>query len=312
MFNVTLLKHLLKLLVTMSCFLVIGWKINFDEIIILAKLISIKTIIISIFIFIAHYFAVSLRWQFYVNSMNFYISFRNTIKLVSIGLLANQLFFGSIAMDGIRVMYLNKKTSFTIALGSVFLDRYVAFHTMWVLLVLVFMFDNSFSNKYFINNTIILICWGGLTSLILLFIKNINFYKSSKLMKFLYSVSEGFICTFKNFKNFTLVYMSSFFILLSSGIVTWLITIDLGIQISFLPVLIVTLLGILISAIPISINGWGIREISFISLLGSMNISNEKSVLISVIFGLILLTSSVLGIFFYLLIPEDNKEKFVI
>jgi len=126
-----------------------------------------------------------------------------------------------------------------------------------------------------------------------------------KTVNFLHKVSNSFNSSFKKLKNFIIVYVSSFFILFSSGFVTWLIAIDLGSEITFLQSLMVTLLGILITVIPISINGWGIREISFISLLGAMNISAEKSVLISVTFGLIFLTSSVIGIFFYLFINED-------
>ena len=305
MINTNIIKYLPKIFVTTICFILIVWKVDINQTFVLIKLISLKTISISIFIFLSHYFAVSLRWQFYVNAISFCINFKNTLKVISIGLATNQVFFGTIAMDTIRVIYLKKKTNLTTALGSVFLDRYSALQSMWIILTIIFFFDNSFTNNYYINSTITIICWGGLGSLFLPFIKYIKIYKFKKTVNFLHNVSNRFNCSFKKIKNFIIVYVSSFFILLSSGLVTWLIAIDLGAEITFLQSLMVTLLGILITVIPISINGWGIREISFISLLGAMNISAEKSVLISVTFGLIFLTSSVIGIFFYLFINED-------
>ena len=305
MININIIKYLPKISVTIICFILIVWKIDVNQTLILIKLISLKTILISIFIFLSHYFAVSLRWQFFVNTMTFFISFKNALKLISIGLASNQVFFGTIAMDTIRVIYLKKKTNLTTAVGSVFLDRYSALQSMWIILTTIYFFDNSFANNFYINSTITFICWAGLGSLFLPFVKYIKIYKFKKTVNFLHKVSNSFNSSFKKLKNFIIVYISSFFILFSSGFITWLIAIDLGSEITFLQSLMVTLLGILITVIPISINGWGVREISFISLLGAMNISAEKSVLISVTFGLIFLTSSVIGIFFYLFINED-------
>ena len=76
---------------------------------------------------------------------------------------------------------------------------------------------------------------------------------------------------------------------------------DLSVQLKFWDSLLITLLGLLITALPISINGWGLREISFISLLGTQNINAEESIIISITFGLLLLISSVIGIIFYFL-----------
>ena len=304
-----LFKLLLKILITVICFIILFLKINVNETIYLLKLISVKTITISVLIFLMHYFAISLRWQFYVKIMNFNISFNETIKLISLGLFSNQIFFGSVAMDAIRIIYLKKKTSFSTALGSVLLDRYTALKSVWIILTIAFFFDNSFVKITYINNIILFICFAGLIFIILPLIQFFPFiknYKSKKIIQFLYTLSYSFNNSFKNIKNFSNVFLSSFFILFSSGVVTWLIAIDLGANISFLQSLIITLLGLLITALPISINGWGIKEITFISLLGAMNVSTEKSILISLIFGLILLASSVLGMFFYFLIDKNN------
>ena len=296
------IKFIIKILITVLCFTILFNKININETFKLIKLIRHETILISIVIFILHYFLVTLRWQFYILKMNFKIPFYNILKIISLGLFSNQFFFGNLAMDALRIAYLKSETTFHVGLVSVFLDRFTALQSMWIILVIAYSFDTNFNNNYVINNLILFICFAGLFSIFLPLISFIKIFKIKnnwKILSFLLDVSRVYNSAFRNLKSFSLVYCSSFLILISSSFITWLICIDLGAELNFLESLIITLLGLLITAIPISINGWGIREISFISLLATLNISAEKSMLISLLFGLILLISSIIGMFFY-------------
>ena len=304
------IKFIIKILITVLCFTILFNKININETLKLIKLIRHETILISIVIFILHYFLVTLRWQFYILKMNFKIPFYNILKIISLGLFSNQLFFGNLAMDALRIAYLKSETTFHVGLVSVFLDRFTALQSMWIILVIAYSFDTNFNNNYVINNLILFICFAGLFSIFLPLISFIKIFKIKnnwKILSFLLDVSRVYNSAFRNLKSFSLVYFSSFFILISSSFITWLICIDLGAELNFLESLIITLLGLLITAIPISINGWGIREISFISLLATLNISAEKSMLISLVFGLILLISSIIGMFFYFFKSKSFK-----
>ena len=64
--------------------------------------------------------------------------------------------------------------------------------------------------------------------------------------------------------------------------------------------LLVSIAGIvlLVTMIPISFAGWGIREASFITLLGPLGVSGEKAVLLGVMFGLVSLAASCFGGYF--------------
>lgn len=301
-----IIKIAIKFLVTFFCFFIIAKKINYDETLKLFNLISNKTIIISSIIFLLHYFAVTSRWQFYTYKLNYNISYMNALRITSLGLFTNQVFFGNIAMDAVRVMYLKKNKNISVGLGSVFLDRFTALQSMWLILTLIFVFNYqfNFNNSSNINNFIQFICYVGLLTVILPLITIFKFEKlknNFKLIKFFFEISRIYKSGFESIKNFSKVYITSFLILTSSGIVTWMIADDLSVQLKFWDSLLITLLGLLITALPISINGWGLREISFISLLGTQNINAEESIIISITFGLLLLISSVIGIIFYFL-----------
>jgi len=64
--------------------------------------------------------------------------------------------------------------------------------------------------------------------------------------------------------------------------------------------LLVSIAGIvlLVTMIPISFAGWGIREASFITLLAPLGVSGEKALLLGVMFGLVSLAASFFGGYF--------------
>ena len=56
-----------------------------------------------------------------------------------------------------------------------------------------------------------------------------------------------------------------------------------------------------VALVPISIGGWGLREVAVISLLGHHGVAPEKALLFSVCFGLTLAIGSLPGAFAWLL-----------
>src|SRR5262245_32735464 len=64
-------------------------------------------------------------------------------------------------------------------------------------------------------------------------------------------------------------------------------------------------------AVPISIGGWGLRELAVVSLLGAHGIAPEKALLFSVCFGLALLIGSLPGALAWLLFPFPSGRRSV-
>ena len=65
-----------------------------------------------------------------------------------------------------------------------------------------------------------------------------------------------------------------------------------------------------VGLVPISISGWGLREIAVISLLGHYGIAPEKALLFSVCFGLALAIGSLPGALVWLLYPFGPSPAF--
>jgi glycosyltransferase 2 family protein len=80
-----------------------------------------------------------------------------------------------------------------------------------------------------------------------------------------------------------------------SGVAVYALARSLAVDLPLSLAIGITGVVILISMIPISLAGWGMREASFLTLLGPLGVSNRDAVLIGILFGLVVLVSALPG-----------------
>ncbi len=91
-------------------------------------------------------------------------------------------------------------------------------------------------------------------------------------------------------------FVASLLINLAMCIIFYAIAAGVGISLKFTVCLFVVPVFTLLATLPISFAGWGVRELSCIGLLGFFGVSSESAVIISVMYGLVNLFSSLPGI----------------
>ena len=91
----------------------------------------------------------------------------------------------------------------------------------------------------------------------------------------------------------------------SSAAAAYLIARSLGIEVAPVAMIAVTSMVTLATALPISIGGWGLREASFVSLLGVLGVDREAALLLSVEFGLLSMLVSLPGGLIWLTLRSD-------
>jgi hypothetical protein len=64
-----------------------------------------------------------------------------------------------------------------------------------------------------------------------------------------------------------------------------------------------------ISIIPVSVGGWGLRELAVVSVLGDYGVAPERALLFSVCFGLVFIVGSLPGALAWLLYPLPQLER---
>ena len=81
-----------------------------------------------------------------------------------------------------------------------------------------------------------------------------------------------------------------------TGIVAaYVLGLDLGIELSF-PAYVVLVGGAtLFAVLPISLGGWGVREVGMVALFGAVGVSPERALTLSVLYGVLPLLISLPG-----------------
>ena len=95
----------------------------------------------------------------------------------------------------------------------------------------------------------------------------------------------------------------------SSAAAAYLIARSLGIEVAPVAMIAVISMVTLATALPISIGGWGVREASFVSLLGVLGVDREAALLLSVEFGLLSMLVSLPGGVIWLTLREYRRAR---
>ena len=301
---------LIKLSITIGCIAIISRNTDWDLLIKKSSDLSLQVIMLSIGIFLSHLLAVVVRWKYFAKQLGGPIDFWNATRLVAIGTFFNQAFFGTIAGDAIRIIFLKKRNSSNLcAYGSVLLDRYTAIFTVWLFLIIGLIFvDIQLDKNGAVWTGILGVSLGGalllclsITSLFAFIpeMKPLNFLR--KPFQFLLGLSQAFNSTFLSVANLLTVFLPSFYIVFTSSLVIWIVAVDLDAGLSLKDCLFITPLALLAAAIPVTVGGWGLRELSLVSLLGLMSVDANTALLISISFGFLILISGLINGLFLLL-----------
>ena len=247
------------------------------------------------------------RWKLILKNMSNHISVGWASINIIIGMFFNLFLPSSFGGDVYRIYHSNKNgINLSIASLSIVSDRFFGLLTLIILssLSIPIIFINPYMEKFLIPILIIISLFIITVSLIIFFLylpnSNIFFFKISKISK---NIVDSI--NLKNFKfkiliisiilhifNILCFYIASFAVNFHLNIFTWFIIIP--------PV-------ILISSLPISIGGWGVREGLLILALVELGANQIEATKISIIYGISLILVGIIGGIFWVFV--NNKKK---
>jgi len=110
-------------------------------------------------------------------------------------------------------------------------------------------------------------------------------YRNHFLMSTLSRITTELRCLMQRQSLFALLY--AVLSATCSGLAAYFIAHGLGIGMQVMPMLAIMSTVTLVVVLPISLAGWGLREVSLVGLLGLLGVNKEAAVLLSVEFGLL-------------------------
>jgi uncharacterized protein (TIRG00374 family) len=315
-----------KLSVSVILFYLLISKVGGKTILYNVRLLDPVAFFAAVGLYIISSYLSTMRWKLLVPYQS------KTSRLFSIymiGSFFNTYMPGIIGGDAVKAYYLNKELqttgsaskpqdqkevtpSLAVAIASVFMDRYIGLSALLALGILAFPFGIGYLESASVQWPVIWFVPAATSVFIVSSILIFKFRIGGRL-RFLFKTYQyfQFYGSKKNILGRCFIY--SIIIQLLSILSIYVLAKGLSLNTSFLSLLIFVPIIVLVSFLPVSISGIGLREGAFIFLLGSTGIPAEKSMTLSIIWFLSVFVAGVWGLFEYLrfktMFGREEKQK---
>ena len=296
--------NILKVLVTTLLFIVIFDKVDINSTIEILKATDSSFFILALLVMTIEVLIANTRWRLILKQLGSNIAYFTALRYLWIGVFFNQALPSSIGGDAVRGYYLCKNEDYSISEATigVLLDRVIGL--LGLVLLVIFTIPLIFESIVtpLTKWTILAIIIAALLAIIMSLIIDLipNKFSQWKIMNGLVKFSsKGREVLFSFYGMLSIIL--SLIIHLTFVFTAWLLAYGMGLDISLTGMLLIVPITNLLTAIPISIAGWGIREGLFIAGLGYLNVSSDAALALSILYGLSMLVVSLPGLIDWIL-----------
>ena len=289
----SLLSWLIKLLgITLFIYLLknVDWKVCKDE---MSK-ISIFSLVIALLMIQIGYLIKSKRWQIILGHYEVTIPVWKLFKIFSIGTFLGLVTPGKIGDFG-RLFYIKKYIDIKKGLSSLFIDRIFDLISLGIFgFVSIIYFENNFK---IINKISLQFGYEKQYFLIGVIISTLALYVilRKKIISIIQTIMEGFKGFISFIKQLIITVFSMILIYGAFVVVCY----GMNIQIHYLGLFFGLILIGLLSLIPITVLGLGVREVSMVYIFDLYGLGFEKAIALSLIILIMQIISTIPGIIWF-------------
>ena len=288
-----------KVLVSTVLLSIIATTIDFSKMIGTISAVDPLYPIISIVVLAAQISVVTLRWSTISRFFDLKIPFFPALKISYVGLLANQGVPSFIAGDALRIYWLKKQgNALDAAFRVTIIDRVAAMVALIFMMILGLPYLLSLSDSTSVSMSLWFIALGGIFGVIIIFVLDrlpAGFYRF-KVLDAIAAVSQDVRTLSAQRRLSFLVILQALIGHLLTATFIYLLTVGMGLPISFFQCLALMPPVILISMLPFTIAGWGVREGVMITGMALYHIDAEAAFAVSLFFGIMGLLHSLIGV----------------
>ncbi len=221
-----------------------------------------------------------------------------------VGTFFNLFLPGTVGGDVIKAYYLYKGTQKRgDSLVSVFMERYMGMFALILIATIAMISGYEYVKGTFAIKFFIIILTAFITGTIFVsFFPYEIFYKRLRAVRlnirdFIFHKRIFFITLFL---SIVVQALGNFIVFLLAKSIN--IELPVGIHFLFVPIITV------ISMIPVSFSGIGLREYLFLHFYGLVGITEEKAVTLSILWFMVMTITGIVGMFFYIKLGFDRKK----
>ena len=241
---------------------------------------------------------VSLRWMLVLRCIGAHPTFGPVLHIVFIGMFFNQVLPSTVGGDAVRTWRLHKAgVTLGASFRSVVLDRMAAFAGLVLLVALGLPFVSSITTDaaaFWSLTAIVVSAVGGMALLLSLDRMPLP-WRRPGLVRALDDLAVDARRLFFSPNLATSSLGLSVIVHVGSAMTVLILALGMGIEIGALDCVILVPPVILVSVLPISMAGWGVREGAMITALGFVGVSSTDALALSLVFGLAILVLGLPG-----------------
>lgn len=293
----------LKILILFISVAYINKHINVETLFFTLKKVRLFPLFLCLIIILIQLLLTSYRWKKIAENLNSNLGYLIVLKIFWIGHFFSQFLPSSIGGDIIRVWMTSKhKISTLKSLSITLCDRFFGLLANIVIPIMTYLALNETVNIYIRNTIAIYTIFIFILILFLIVYKRIfkSFLRRYQFLKRINILIDDLEVMLTKPKTTIHITMLSILIQLGHVIMIYLISFSVGANLKFLYSLLLIPTILLVSMLPISYGGWGLREGAMIVGLGFFSIAKEDALTISIIFGFMQIISSIPGLLLWL------------
>lgn len=232
----------------------------------------------------------AIRWQLVTHAIGEPVTPRNALSITMIGWFFNQTLPSTVGGDAVRI-FLAYRTgiSKTAAIHGILIDRlmglFVVLAMATIFLAPILSGLSAEFQKWFLS-TFIIAGYGAYGVLFFIsggFAERLDTFRLGRLARDLSRDARTTLLTLSPGGIILVISVVLQFVQIAS---IYAIAIALNVEVSFMAIMIALPAVLLVSSLPISLAGWGVREQSMVLALGAMGVAATDALSISVLLGL--------------------------
>ena len=292
---------LLKAAVSVALIWFLMQEIDFDEMRARVLAASPALLALSAFFYLVQVGWATGRWEAVLNALEAPLGWMRVFRFTFIGAFFNQTLPTSVGGDAVKMILANREgVRLTTSLNSVLLERVVTAVTLVpvVLVTLPFLLPRvDYDTGLWIIGGLALMTAGafvGLTVLMLLDRLPINFGRW-RVLQAMSILSRDTRTLFLVPANLWRVFIWGVICHINLTIVAYVIALALKAEVSFVDSLALVPPVLMVTILPISIAGWGVREGAMVAAFAMIGVPAETSLTLSILFGLVGIVTALPG-----------------
>jgi glycosyltransferase 2 family protein len=268
-------------------------------------------IALELLVLLVQVFVLSLRWGQLVSACGAFLPLARLFRFNLIAVFFSQTLPSSVGGDAMRIWLVAKQFNWRIATYSVFLDRVMGVFALAILVVTCLPWSFELVRNPVGRSALLVIGLGSIVaSLVFMGLawNGLRVLQRWSPTRHLTAMATVALTIVRSRRALMTVLMLSFMVHFLTAVAAWCAARSVGANLSLLYSLFLVLPVVLVTIVPISIAGWGVREGAMVAAFAYADLPQSDGLIVSLLFGAGYLALGMIGGLVWILTNERRAH----